>query len=159
MGSNAKGMNTCCQCGAESPAPMFRAIDDTPRWLRRHPEKLLCPACFRSVFERRRDDMARVWANVMARRDAWRTKECQAIYQRLLNAAGGPQNVRPGMRGQAKQAAITAYLQGKDPDFDRFGRRVELANDLYSRRDFAARRFSRQPEGTQPRKESDDEHD
>jgi hypothetical protein len=67
-------------------------------------------------------------ANEKRRKDAWEKPECKKIYQELIEIAGGENVVRPGMKGKAKQLAITCYLRGEKPDFKSFVENVEKAN-------------------------------
>jgi hypothetical protein len=70
---------------------------------------------------------------VEERKAAWKTKECQEIYRNLINAAGGFKIVRPGMRGRAKQLAISAYLKKTIPDIKQFVKTVNIANIMYEK--------------------------
>jgi hypothetical protein len=71
---------------------------------------------------------------VEERKAAWKTKECQEIYRNLINAAGGFKIVRPGMRGRAKQLAISAYLKKTIPDIKQFVKTVNIANIMYEKK-------------------------
>lgn len=66
--------------------------------------------------------------NLELRRSTWKIQKCQDIYIRLVKFAGGFDVVRPGMRGMAKNIAITSYVKNIEPNFEIFKSEVEIAN-------------------------------
>ncbi|WP_407268901.1 hypothetical protein [Radiobacillus sp. PE A8.2] len=64
---------------------------------------------------------------------AWTDKRCKEIYTKLINYAGGTKIVRKGMQGKAKQLAITSFLKGIEPNYDKFKKSVEIANSKQSK--------------------------
>ena len=61
---------------------------------------------------------------------AWQDRKCQQIYHDLINEAGGLAVVRPGMKGEAKQTAITSFLRDEPPNTQKFIDRVAAANSF-----------------------------
>lgn len=67
------------------------------------------------------------------REKAWESKECEDLYEKLINVAGGFRVVRPGMRGRAKQMAITCYMKGQEPNYEKFKNDVKIANKIHAK--------------------------
>lgn len=78
--------------------------------------------------DRRMIDSERTRKQEEIREFAWYDNGCQTIYKSLIDCAGGMKSVRPGMRGQAKQIAISCFLKNKTPDYKEFKLRVKNAN-------------------------------
>jgi hypothetical protein len=67
--------------------------------------------------------------NLELRRSTWKIKQCQDLYVRLVEFAGGFNVVRPGMRGRAKDIAITSYIKKIEPNYEKFKIDVGIANN------------------------------
>jgi hypothetical protein len=80
------------------------------------------------------DQHKKTMEDVEKRRKAWEDPKCQEIYHQILEFCGGESVVRPGMRGQIKQHAITCFLKGQEPDFKKFYYGVQIANMIYEKR-------------------------
>lgn len=56
--------------------------------------------------------------------------ECEKIYKKLINQAGGFNIVRPGMKGRAKQMAMNCYSKRIEPNYEKFKNDVKKANSI-----------------------------
>lgn len=66
--------------------------------------------------------------------NTWKQKNCQDVYRKLINYAGGFNVVRKGKRAEAKQIAINYCLKNKQIDYEEFKLGVEKANLVNSER-------------------------
>lgn len=56
----------------------------------------------------RREEEIKKERDKKEREDIWKSKECQKLYKKLIDYAGGFSNIRKGKRNQAKDMAISA---------------------------------------------------
>lgn len=72
--------------------------------------------------------------NELKRKEVWQKKECQNIYNMFISYSGGAGVIRKGMRSQAKQKAITCFLNSTEPDYEAFKQSVAKANTFHQKR-------------------------